>query len=52
MKKAVLPRIVAAVASVVITLGLFEQVARMGQSTDASPLTSAATPVHVAAVAR
>jgi hypothetical protein len=52
MRKAVLPRIFAAVASVVITLGLFEEAARMGQSTVGSPLASALAPMHVAVVGR
>ncbi len=55
MKKAVLPRLFAAVASVVVTLVLFDQVARMGQYAD--PQTAATAAVqpaayHVAAASR
>ncbi|HEY1329778.1 MAG TPA: hypothetical protein VGI14_22790 [Casimicrobiaceae bacterium] len=52
MKKAILPRIFAVLASIVVTMSIFDQVARMGQYADAPMLASEGAPVHVAAANR
>ena len=55
MKKAVLPRLFAAIASVVVTLVLFDQVATMGQYADPQTAASAAlrpAAYHVAVAGR
>ena len=48
MKQALFPRVLAALASVVITLSIFDHVARMGEAPEATQVQAARAAIAVA----